>query len=418
MNKYLIILLLGLSQIVYGQDASKNKSTEQPYKKSTVMRSIKALMKATNYSKVLEETNNAFNKHNEANDDPEIHHYQVKALEQLILAENRKMYLETKPDTAKYFGYLYQMYIQALICDSLEQIPDLNGKVSFKYRYTNADALLKYRQNLRASCNYFYKKKDYKQAFLNSDMYIRSKNATIFTGKKGENRLPVENDMTSISVMATLSAYGSQNYKGVTSYYEEAMNDANTRYKILELASKSYLALNDTAKHLELCLKGFNEKPDQEYFFMSLIKYNIDQNNHKECLHIANQMVAKFPEKRNYWFIKAKEEEIGGLYDSAIESYQKAIELKEDDAEAYSYMGVIYTNKAQDLYNTNTLSVTNKGYKEFKANLKALYVKAKDAYELARKYAPENSALWYEGLKNTYFKLNMGRELKALEELK
>ncbi len=389
-----------------------------PYKKSTVMRSVKAFMKATNYSKVLEETNNAFNKYSEAKEDPELHHYQVKALEQLVLAENRKMYLDTKPDTAKYFGYLYQMYVQALICDSLEQTPDLNGKVTFKYRYTNADALVRYRQNLKASCNYFYKKKDYRQAFMCSDLYVRTKNAPIFTGKKGEKLLPAENDNTAISVIATLSAYGSQNNHGVTTYYVEAMNDESTRYKILELASKSYLALNDTTKHLELCLKGFNEKPEQEYFFMSLLKYNIAQNNHKECLHVANQMVSKFPKKRNYWFIKAKEEEIIGLHDSAIESYQKAIELKEDDAEAYSYMGSIYTNKAQDLYNTNTLSVTNKGYKEFKANLKALYVKAKDAYELARKYAPENQSLWYEGLKNTYFKLNMGRELKALEELK
>ena len=418
MNKYLFVILLGLSQIVYGQDASKDKSVEQPYKKSAVVKSVKASMKAGNFSAVVDETNKAFNKYSEADGDAELHSYQVKALEQMVLTENRKMYLDTKPDTTKYFGYMYQMYEQALICDSLEQIPTLDGKVIFRYRYANAETLLKYRKNLKMSCRYFYRKKDYKNAFKYSDLYYKSKSASIFTGKKGEQLLPEENDNVEISVMAVVSAFGSQNNEGVVSYLHEAMKDKAMRYKVLELGCKAYLALGETDKYIEHCTMGFEENPEQEFFFMSLLKYNIDNAKHNRCLELSNIMVKKFPTNRNYWFIKAKEEEILGMGEDAIASYQKAIELKNDDAEAYSYIGSIYTNKALEMYNKNTLSVTNPGYREFKSKLKAVYVKAKDAYEAARKYAPNNRTLWYEGLKNSYFKLNMGRELKQLEELK
>jgi len=417
MYKYIIVILLGLSQIVYGQEASKDKPVEQPYKKSAVVKSVKASMKAANWSAVINETDKAFNKYSEAKDDPELHSYQVKAYEQLVLAENRKMYLDTKPDTAKYFGHMFNMYEQALICDSLEQVPTLDGKTVFRHRYNNALTLLKYRTNLKASAKYFYRKKDYKNAYKYSDLYYRSKSDQIFTGKKGEQLLPEEKDNTEISVLAVLSAYGSQNNKGVINYLHEALNDNATRFKVLELGCKSYLALGDTTNYVEHCTMGFNERPEQEYFFMSLLKYNIDNANHQKCLELSDVMVKKFPAKRNYWFIKAKEEEILGMGDAAIASYQKAIELKKDDAEAYSYIGSIYTNKAQEMYSKNTLSVTNPGYREFKSNLKAVYTQAKDAYEAARQYAPETKSLWYEGLKNSYFKLNMGRELKQLEEL-
>ena len=159
MNKAFIILFILIAQIVYGQNNNKGTQGQDVYKKSAVMKSVKASMKVENYSKALNELNNAIAKYDKAKQDAEYYYLQVKNLEQLALQENKNMYLATRPDTTKYFTYLYNMYQQALICDSIEQIPDLNGKTEFKYRYDNAETLLKYRQNLKVSTNFFYKKK-------------------------------------------------------------------------------------------------------------------------------------------------------------------------------------------------------------------------------------------------------------------
>jgi hypothetical protein len=40
------------------------------------------------------------------------------------------------------------------------------------------------------------------------------------------------------------------------------------------------------------------------------------------------------------------------------------------------------------------------------------------AYESARKFDENNQDLWLSGLRETYFKLNKGKELKALEKIK
>lgn len=417
MKKILFILFLLGSQIVYGQGKADNKAQET-YKKSAVIKTVKAYMKAENYNGVLTEIENTFKKYETTKDDAEYYSYLVRANEQLALQENKKMYLETKPDTVKYFTYLYNMYRLALVCDSIEQITDLDGKQVFKYRYDNANILLRYRQNLRVATNFFYRKRDYAKAYQYVDMYCTTKKAPLFYNKKNEFVLPDENDNTAMSVLAVLSAFGSENNEGVVKYLDDALEDKSTHFKILELGCKSYFALNDTANAVERLKDGFNRNPGQEYFFMSLVKYYNDSNRHEDCLELSKKMVEKFPNDRNYWFIKAKEEEILGKEQDAIKSYETAISKKNDDAESFSSIGMIYSEMAHKLYKNNTLSVTNPGYKEFKTKLRGLYSKAKDAYESSKKYAPNVKTLWYDGLRNAYFRLNMGKELKELEKIK
>ena len=52
-----------------------------------------------------------------------------------------------------------------------------------------------------------------------------------------------------------------------------------------------------------------------------------------------------------------------------------------------------------------------------KTELHNLYLKSKAAFEYARQYRPHDTTLWLSGLKELYFKLNMGKELKALESI-
>ncbi|MCR5313995.1 MAG: hypothetical protein K6E54_10245 [Bacteroidaceae bacterium] len=418
MKKVIGIILFFATQIVLAQEKPAETTKQQVYKKSTVMKPVKAYMKAEKYNQALTEIDNAFNKFEQARVEPAFYDYKVKAYQQLVLQENRKMYLANKPDTAKYFNYLYEMYDQALRCDSIEQIPDYDGQCKFKYRFENAQILNAFRKNLKVSTNFFYTKKQYDKAYRFVNMYCMTKTAPIFYDKKGQFILPEENDNTEMAVLAVLSAYGSNNNEGVVKYLDEAMKDATTRFQLLELGCKAYFALNDTAQAVHRLREGFMLNPEQEYFFMSLVKYYNSKNNPKESLMLADTMVTKFPNNRDYWFVKAKQEEILGLQDQAIASLNKAVSIKENDAESYSSIGALYSDKALQLYRKNTLSVTSPGYRQFRANLKELYNHAKIAYECAKKAAPDNKALWFDGLRNAYFKLNMGKELKELEKIK
>ncbi len=151
---------------------------------------------------------------------------------------------------------------------------------------------------------------------------------------------------------------------------------------------------------------------------MALEKLYGERDDHAACLKYASEMVRLFPKVRNYWFLKAMHEERLGEYDAAIASYRRAIANKADDAESYSNIGTVDTVMAHELYRKNSLSVTDPGYRGFKARQRELYMEAKTAFDAARRYAPERKELWQDGLRNTYFRLNMGKELKELENRK
>ena len=57
-------------------------------------------------------------------------------------------------------------------------------------------------------------------------------------------------------------------------------------------------------------------------------------------------------------------------------------------------------------------------FKKNRDKLNNLYKLSMYNYELAKKYAENNTKLWLTGLKEAYYNLNMGEELKKLEKYK
>ena len=78
----------------------------------------------------------------------------------------------------------------------------------------------------------------------------------------------------------------------------------------------------------------------------------------------------------------------------------------------------MYLDKAHQFYNSAGLKLGDKNYLSNRRKLNEMYSDAMKAYESARKFDENNQDLWLSGLRETYFKLNKGKELKALEKIK
>jgi tetratricopeptide (TPR) repeat protein len=113
-----------------------------------------------------------------------------------------------------------------------------------------------------------------------------------------------------------------------------------------------------------------------------------------------------------------KEQMLMDKYEDALSSFQHCVNIKADDAESYSAIGNIYLRDAQEAYAQFNLPLSDPAYEEGKENIQKLYQKACDAFEQARKYDESKHDLWLPGLRETYFKLNKGKALKALERYK
>lgn len=421
-SKHIFILLAALlvSSAAFSQDKkiAEGHKKGPEYKVSNTIKNVRALLKDQKYSDANNEINKALKDHEQARSTAYLYSLQTNALYNLVLDENKKMYLNQKPDTAKYFGYIMDMYNAALKCDSLENIPDAKGRVVRKYRSSSHQRLMQFRKNLSTADKFFYQRKDYKRAYEYADLYLTSRRSPIFNTEKGVYSLDAENDSISHASLAVFLAYAYNNKQGVVRYLPTALSDTTRLSQLLEVGSKTYYELQDTAYANELLYTGLNKFPTNEYFYMTLVKYYNARSEYSKALEIIEKVQPKLANNRNCCFLKAKEHEYLKDYDKAIESLQDVIKIDESDAEAYSTIGSIYLQLAHDAYDNFNLKITDKGYSAGREKIMKYYRSARSAYEESRKNAEDKSELWLSGLRECYYKLNLGKELRQLEDIK
>lgn len=412
-----IVFIIFLSLISLSSLAQDNKKKEE-YKLSATIKTVRGFLKESKNSNANDEVNKAVKEHPEARSSAQLYALQAQALQNLVLDENKKMYLNQKPDTSKYFSLIYSLYNSAFICDSLDQIPDSKGRVALKYRDSNQQRLLQFRKNLATAGRYFYQKKDFKNAYQFTDLYLSSKSYPIFNTQKGRAVIDSEKDSLSHSSLAVFLAYAYNNYKGVAKYLQVALNDTARLPQLLEVGAKSYYELGDTLSAHILLFRGVGKYPTNEFFYMTLVKYYNLHSDYESALKLIDSILVHMPDNRNCWFLKAKEHEYLGQLDKAVDAMNHVVTKYDEDYEAYAAIGDMNLRRAHHAYDNFNLKVTDSNYVKGRQLINEYYVKAKEAYEKCRKLAESNTALWMSGLRECYYKLNLGKELKMLEKMK
>ena len=129
-------------------------------------------------------------------------------------------------------------------------------------------------------------------------------------------------------------------------------------------------------------------------------------------------MTSLYPGQRDYWYVAGTELVLLNRYEEALQSFQQCIDIKADDAEAWASIGSIYLYQAHVAYENFNLPKSNPSYNKEKNAITQLYRQSCNAFEQSRKFDEANTSLWLEGLRETYFKLNRGKALRALDAVK
>lgn len=418
-----MVQLITIFILLFTLFANPVHGAEKPYKRSSVVKSYRTCMKEKNFAQARQVLTDAMREHPEAAADAQMYRYKLDALDALIGVENRKIYLNSKPDTVSFFNYMYELYVTGLQCDSVEQqamaTREAEGKkAQQKLRSGVGQTLFPYRKNLLNAGKYYYTKKSYADAFRFFDMYVQTKSADVFQDSKGNSLVADPDDEVDVSVLSVLSAYASSNYSGVTSYLTESLKDENLRPQMLEIGVKTYAALTDTTKAVQLLEQGFEAYPEVEYFYVTLVKHYNERGLYEQALQKVQRMTSLKPQQRDYWYVAGTELVLLDRYDEALQSFQQCIDIKADDAEAWASMGSIQLHQAHVAYENFNLPKSDPSYNKQKNAITQLYRQACNAFEQSRKFDEANTSLWLEGLRETYFKLNRGKALKGLEKYK
>ncbi|MBP5377294.1 MAG: hypothetical protein J6Y41_04965 [Bacteroidaceae bacterium] len=376
---------------------------QTPYKRSSLIRELKYNIKDGEYKKAIDNVKRAFEQYpEETRQDADYYYYNVLANHNLGLEEAKKMYLQDKPDTTKYFGFVYTTVVNALTCDSLGMIPNGKGRVNNKYHKDMQNILDVNVPKLPAASKYFFQKQDYGKAYDFADLYISMNDSA-------------DEEVCTVAAVAVLSAYAQNEYKKAVKHDRAALVDSNRHEQLLEVVCLCYEQLKDTVNYELRLEEGTHKYPKNKYFYASLANLYNSQHKYNKALETIKEVIKADCCNRDLWYIKGTEEMHLSERDSALCSFIRATEIQEDDAESHSRIGNIYLIKSHDIYEQQK-TAKGKELKMLKEQLNITYKNAKAAYEQARRYAEERTELWLLGLKEVYYKLNMGKELLLLEK--
>lgn len=386
------------------------------FRRSALIKNIKSQMKAKAYPQLRNTINDAFSKHPDATThDPELHYYAMQTYNGLADSEARKMFLQQKADTMQYFDNVASMYQSGVLCDSLADIPDAKGKVKNKYHFTVISLFSQRISNLYSAAKFAYNHQDYKRSFRYADMILRlaSDHAHGYDRLHSGQQAP-QSELVTMSSIHMLSAYTNKDYASALHHLDTALLDDERHDQLLEVACQCYTQLGDTTSLLRRLHEGLQSHPRNTYYYLNLVSIYNHRQQYSEALAVTDRMIETDSGNRDYWFIRGKEESYLGNTTEAMRSFVTATDIQPDDAASHSSIGNIHLSMAHETYDSISTAPTAQK-STLTTQYHSLLTRAKASFELARRYSPNDPSLWYEGLREVYYKLNLGKELKALE---
>lgn len=382
------------------------RGQEASYDRKTLVRELRANAKSGNASKSDQLLTKTFSQHRQSGNDPELRNYQLNAIHELVQQENKKIYLKTNPDTAAYFNQVLRLHQTAMVLDTLDRQPDGQGHVKPRFTKNVHRKLQPLYPQLLTAGRYFYLHQKFPQAFQHLHAYLEVLRSPVIDERTRQAAWPTRDEAVRLAV---LSAYAANQPADVLSTMrgQEETNDT----LFLQIEATAYLQMVDTANYLRTLQRANRLYPSDPRFSYPLIHHYIGHNAPAEArLVIRHSLQADSLNYKLYQLLGIAQQALQQP-DSSILAYRHAIRLRPDDATLYASLGSVYLDMAhaQMLQPATLQNVKERN---------SIYAEALQAYLQARKFAPDETDLWMLPLREIYYKLNMGKELREIEKIK
>lgn len=331
-------------------------------------------------------------------------------------AENMKAYLKQKYDTAVYFNTVLDASRCAMLCDSVDVLPDAKGRVKPVYRKKNAAALLKYRPNVYAGGRFYLRRNNFKASLPFFSTYIDMLEHPLL---KGNATLLGDTLLKRASFYATVSAYNCGAYGEALKYVDMAIEGAEprTRPNLQEYKVRCYEALGDSVNMLDAMYDGCESYPLHDYFFTHLIDYFDNEKQYDIGLELADTMLSRVQDIPLYWYAKSlmylhKED-----WNNCVEMCDSTLRREPSHVDALRNKGIALLNVASEFAETACYDMNKPQSRSDRRKLMKLYSNAMPSFERLRGIVPDKPDMWAPHLYRIYLQLNMGKEFAEVERI-
>ena len=245
-----------------------------------------------------------------------------------------------------------------------------------------------------------YDAKDYGTSSKAFEMMIKLDNIDII---KADNPNFID---TSTVFNAGYTAYLAKDFDRAIEFYNEAakydFNGANMYSSIAHV----YIEKGDTAQSIETLKSGIEKYPNDVNLLIQLV--NSYLNEPEKGIEYLDRAIAQDASNEQFYFVKGVFLEKLKKFDEALESYQKAADLKADYPEPWYNMGIVWYNRGVEQLKVANAVPTNKPkeYEAEKAKADEFFKKALPFLEKAHEIRTDDT-FTLTALRELYYRLQM-----------
>lgn len=318
---------------------------------------------------------------------------------------NQKMYLGEKYDTVSLFNLTRKMFMAYEGIDSVDALPDANGKVKPKLRKKNAEYISVLRPNLFNGGIYFMRKQQYETAYGFMETYIDCDRQPLFTGIDNGDKVK------DAAYWSLFCGYKMGNADKTLRYAAVAETDTSRLDRTCRYLAETYQNAGDTLNYISYLRKGFARYKSDHFFYTRLVDYYNSRSQTDSALAVVDDALAVCPDDELLLFAKSSILLNAGDYEGCVTLCDRLIAINDSFADAHYNAGVAYLNKAFRMERRAKSSAT--AY----AQIKEIYAKARPYMERYRALRPDDKDKWAAALYNIYLRLNMGKEFEEIDRL-
>ncbi len=331
-----------------------------------------------------------------------------ESLRKQYASGNEKLYLKQKYDTASLFNIASRMFTVMASYDSIDALPDKNGKVNPQHRRDNGNLLNSLRPNLYNGGLFYIRKQDFASAYHFFDQYIETARQPLFTAfhyTEKDKRLP------EAAYWAVYSAYKMKDPQKTLHHTYLALKDTAHYEMMLQYLAATYQLEGDSARMVETLKEGFSHYPLSTYFYPHLINYYSETQQWHEALSLTDEALQK--DSLNESFLLAKSSILLNLgdYKASYRISQSLLARNDSLAEANLNAGLALFNQGVDIDKEPATTARRR------RDILKFYHQALPFLEKYRKQCPDRQDKWALPLYTIYLNLNMGKQFDEIDKL-
>ena len=349
------------------------------------------------------------------NKDAHVWYVSASAKKNVIDNENNKRTEGAAYNEELLYSYTYELGNDLVKCEECDVLPDAKGRVKPRYaEFLKMSYMQQYGQFYNAGA-YYYGNEDYSKAYDLFKMFID-------TADKLYKLDVMPKDTTNVPVAAynmALCGMQMEDYAKVLTHVDMALANEQMAPSAFRYKTVACLELGDTAAWLDLCKEGTGRFPDDAYFSQSLIQYYDSRGENDKLSALADELIANDPNNPLFVYLKAYIPHQKEDLDTAIEWYNKTLEVDPNYENALSNLARCYLQKAYlySVENSSTKLNDKKKIAKDREILNGYYNQALPLLEKLRVNCPDKTDLWLTNLINCYYNLNKSDKVKELEKL-